>query len=502
MDTAVDSDGDLELADMGLSRASKSGQDYDFSAMYSGQQSPSPQRRSPRRIQQTSHARYAQNSSYLLSASPGTALKRILSDTHTDLGGFHGSFGQDMAMEEGRSVLHDEAAQGRPKSGTDLSFLMRSGAEGKQDHQSRPVLNASHTAPRGKAPTSGTSLLPSLSATDGPSTDFDSILSSLRRDFSTRLSSNALTAPSSPPLSSPCVQPRTSSATPGTKGKTSTSSGRQPPSILDSFIDGLVPALVLNPDGSGIRGEDDDGSDGGSPWSPSDGAVDQDLTMMSLDPPTASAAAHIFKRGGKVVERGVGDEDEHEQNDDGFNFDLSNYLLPSDFYSDPLLSASFGNIHHQAPPDDSPYTESHPSTSHSAFDFGSLPASSPPDLPPSEAFATPSDFEGITPDAEGLSLQEEGRTRYRGPSEARLPLQNHVPPSPATAAARTSAEQDSVATLLQSLGLPAIEGTASVQQLLQLIASKTGVQTTVAELKNLDKLRGSAAGDEEKETEI
>lgn len=397
--------------------------DYDFSAMYSGHQSPSPARRT-----RSNHL-----PSYLMTASPGTALKRILSDTNVDLDGFEdGTFDQGMSMQD-HHQLHGESMMDDVGDGTDdLSFFLRSSPEVQEKEVDRP---SSVSPPTTHVANQSINLL--TTATDGPSTDFDSILSSLRRDFSTRLSSNALTAPSSPPVSSPCVQPRTSSATPGAKGKAPASSGRAAPSIFDSFIDGLVPALVLNPDGSGVRGED--GMDDSDNW-PTPATEDHDLTLM------------------------LGDD----------------FLsLPADFPAAQSYSPSQSQSAYAAHVTATTTTTTrlavphhHLSTlnSESSFDFGSLPPSSPPALP------TPSDFEGITPESHMELNEDEKRVRYRGPSDA------------------ITTTQGTVAALLQSLGLPAIDasawtaegglkteggagGEAAVTQLLQLISAKALVNS-------------------------
>lgn len=191
---------------------------YDFTAIYAAQQSPSPERN-------------AAIPDYLLTASPGTALKRALSDT--DFGSFTSGFGID--MNQGRDVFGSTGV-GRSDGNTegeepDLSFLLRSSPDEKEN------------APPSNLPVG---VNPSLPTHMNTTNEFDSILSSLRNDFVARISESGIGGPSSPIPSSPCVQPRTSSATPGQKGKGPTSSGRNPPSILDSFIDGLVPGIAMS----------------------------------------------------------------------------------------------------------------------------------------------------------------------------------------------------------------------------------------------------------------
>jgi hypothetical protein len=56
------------------------------------------------------------------------------------------------------------------------------------------------------------------------------------------------------------------------------------------------------------------------------------------------------------------------------------------------------------------------------FDFGSLPPSSPPQLP-SEAFPTPSDFDGITPSAAGDDVDERERPSTSGGGASPLTIE-------------------------------------------------------------------------------
>lgn len=352
---------------------------FDFSALYGGG-SPSPQRRQRDVVPD-----------YLLTASPGTALKRILNDTSIDLGSF------DMPMEE------LEGARAEADFEQDFNLYLRSTPEEKEKENEKP-----------SSPSIGMDLL-------APSTDFESVISDLRRDFSTSLSSNALTAPSSPPASSPCVQPRTSSATPGSKSKAPASCGRPPPSILDSFMDGLVPAIAL------VRGEDGDTPSDGWPASPHEGEDGMLLDSTMTD------------------------------DGDGNTYDLSHLLRPSRAGGRSCLPSHFLNT---AP------------TSDADFDFGSLPPSSPPALP-SEAGPTPSEFgSAITPDEEGyLESGDDMTITYRGPSERQ--------------AVEEGAGQEAVAQLLQSLGIPMKGGEgeggkvqldrSTVAQLLQMLAANSKV---------------------------
>lgn len=292
---------------------------FDFSALYGGG-SPSPQKRQ------------ATVPDYLLTASPGTALKRILNDTSIDLGSF------DIPME-----LDGAGAEAAFEQ--DFDFYLRSTPEEKEKENEAP------------------SSMMGIDLLAPPSTDFESVIFDLRRDFSTSLSSNALTAPSSPPPSSPCVQPRTSSATPGSKSKAPASCGRPAPSILDSFIDGLVPAIAL------AQGEDGATPSDGWPASPYEGS-----DGMLLDPSLTDNT-----------------------------YSLSHLLRPSRAGGRSYLPSHFLNT---------------AATSDADFDFGSLPPSSPPALP-SEAGPTPSEFDsGITPDEEGyLESGDDMTMTYRGPSE-------------------------------------------------------------------------------------
>ena len=194
---------------------------YDFSAIYAGNQSPSPER----------HARN-DVSDYLLTASPGTALRKVLNDTTIgiDMHGFN-SGGFDIDMKNSNPFAGPNAGGGIGLSGNteDLSFFLRSSPEERTEKENRPPTTTHETT---------------RSTTAAASTDFDSLF----RGDSAMLSSTALTQPSSPGHSlpsSPCVQPRTSSATPGQKGKGAATSGRAPPSIHHSFMDNLIPGLAL-----------------------------------------------------------------------------------------------------------------------------------------------------------------------------------------------------------------------------------------------------------------
>ncbi|GAA6001724.1 hypothetical protein JCM10207_002284 [Rhodosporidiobolus poonsookiae] len=287
--------------------------------------------------------------SYLLTASPGTALDRILNDTNVGL--FGPMAGGASAGQDAMNVEQHGAA-GAPADGgfADFSFFLQPGS---------PTLNKENTRPslRGAAGEQST-------LTTDPSTDFDNVLSSLRRDFSARLSSNALTAPSSPAASSPCLLPRTSAASPGSKGKAPESSGRAPPSILDSFIDNLVPAFSLDGSAAGIQLPGTTPASESDAWSPADGGNDATLTLDSALLGTSRSARNASHHGATS------------------SFDL-NSLKPSESNRrGPFIPSHV--LHSDANP----------------FDMGSLPPSSPPPLP-SEVFPTPSDFDGITPSADG-----------------------------------------------------------------------------------------------------
>ncbi|BGP12817.1 hypothetical protein JCM10213_008078 [Rhodosporidiobolus nylandii] len=299
--------------------------------------------------------------SYLLTASPGTALDRILNETNI------GAFGGVLGSGSGVTAASEMQLEQQRNGGGDAQGVAEGGFAGFDFflHPGSPTLGKENARPKvDEHPTS---------ATDMPNTDldsFESVLSSLRRDFSTRLSSNALTAPSSPAPSSPCILPRTSAGSPGSKGKAPATSGRAPPSILDSFIDDLVPAFALG-DASGAASKATNGRTPESDaWSPHDGQEDATLTLNS--------AAQGSSRG-----QGA------QRADDGAH-DFANLASGSKAHR----RAAFIPSHLLAPSDATD------------FDFGSLPPSSPPQLP-SEAFPTPSDY-GITPSADGGDVDERG----------------------------------------------------------------------------------------------
>lgn len=327
---------------------------------------------SPVRIEQRPGSGGKGMPSYLLSASPGTALDRILNDTNIGSIGGMACAGGSGAVPASDAMQLEEAAAATLDD--DFAFFLQPGSPTRG--------NKENARPR-----AGTA-----SATDGaPATDlessFESVLSSLRRDFNTRLSSNALTAPSSPAPSSPCVLPRTSTATPGSKGKAPQSGGREPPSILDGFMDSLVPGLILDPEVSGASAVRQHmgltpASDSDA-WSPADAYAvqhdadrnhDQTLTLDSFAgtsatksrPPRSSAQQHHL---------------EHDKARPSASKNINR-------------RAPFIPAHLLAPSDATEY------------DYGSLPPSSPPQLP-SEAFPTPSDFDGITPSADGGDNDEQ-----------------------------------------------------------------------------------------------
>ncbi|GAA5919073.1 hypothetical protein JCM1841_003734 [Sporobolomyces salmonicolor] len=336
---------------------------FDFASLFGGHGSPSPVRKALAPAADIGNGNGNAGKtmpSYLLTASPGTALDRILNDTN--IGGFS-ALGEPMQLEPGQE---GGAEGGAGAFARDFSFFLQPGS---------PTLEKENERPRKSAGEIGAT----STATDAPTTDpdsFESVLSSLRRDFSTRLSSNALTAPSSPVPSSPCVQPRTSAGTPGSKGKAPLSCGRPAPSVLDSFIDGLIPALAFDP-GTGTTPASDSDA-----WSP--GPDDDGDKTVTLDSHTTVGANGSSRPS-------------HAHHAATSSFDLSHLLLPNKLNNaSSSRRAAFLPSHLVAPSDTS------------EFDFGSLPPSSPPQLP-SEAFPTPSDFDGITPSAEGGDLEERDR---------------------------------------------------------------------------------------------
>ncbi|BGP21747.1 zinc finger, GATA-type protein [Rhodotorula toruloides] len=343
--------------------------------------------------------------SYLLTASPGTALDRILSETNI------GSIG---------GIVTEQAGQGDSmqldQAGTvpdEFNFFLQPGS---------PTLGKENAPPNvaGNVKVATTS-------TDAPTTDvdsFESVLSSLRRNFDARLSSNALTAPSSPAPSSPCVLPRTSTATPGSKGKAPQSCGRPPPSILDSFIDGLVPAFALdsNAGGGAVISTGRTPASDSDAWSPAARDEDQTVTLNSVTT-SNSLVQHESSQG----QASRATRPSHAATS---SFDFSN-TGPSKTAN---RRAAFIPAHLLAPSD---ATE---------FDFGSLPPSSPP-LLPSEAFPTPSDFDGITPSADGGDADDRESRQQQGAGTLTI-----------EAVAETVAREPNVDTrnamisLLQSLG--------------------------------------------------
>ncbi|GAA5849910.1 hypothetical protein JCM8547_000951 [Rhodosporidiobolus lusitaniae] len=320
--------------------------------------------------------------SYLLTASPGTALDRILNDTNISLSGMLGSGGQ-----QGRDGMHLEPQRGPVEGGfADFNFFLTPNS---------PTLNKENRRPSKRDDEAAAN---PTSTSAAPTTDFDAfdpVLSSLRRDFSTRLSSNALTAPSSPAPLSPCILPRTSTATPGSKGKAPASSGRAPPSMFDGFVDGLVPAFALSGDvGAGNPSGTTPESEG---WSPSHGGGrggNEDHTLMfnsnGMLKSSANGADHLDLSlpadVGNIFAASTG-------SGSGLND-----FKPSSNHNLPTRRAAFIPAH-LLPPQSDAATE---------FDFGSLPPSSPPQLQ-SEAFATPSEFDGITPSADGGDVDERER---------------------------------------------------------------------------------------------
>ena len=340
---------------------------FDFAALFGGHASPSPKRRT---VSGNSNGGSGGKGvpNYLLTASPGTALNRILNETNI---GTFSSFDDPMQVDQGQQGGGEDAGGG-DESSNSFNFFLQPGSPSREKENERP-----------RASTVG----PSSSTVDAPVTDadsFESVLSSLRRDFNNRLSSNALTAPSSPVPSSPCVQPRTSTATPGSKGKAPPASGRAPPSIFDSFTDGLVTGIVMDSNGGGDSRTPLSESDS---WSPSDGQDQEDKTI-TFDSMLIGGANQASTAGG---------QDSHAE-----SYDLSHLLIPSKFNGNSTSRrAAFIPSHLIAPSDATD------------FDLGSLPPSSPPQLP-SETFPTPSDFDGITPGTEGGDAEDRSPAEDQG----------------------------------------------------------------------------------------
>ncbi|GAA5896523.1 uncharacterized protein JCM6883_006932 [Sporobolomyces salmoneus] len=358
---------------------------FNFAALFGGHASPSPKRRTlPSNFTSTGGAANAAAAgggtgdnekgvpNYLLTASPGTALDRILNETN--IGGLSG-LGEAMQVDGNPT---NSTADSNP-----FNFFLQPGSPSlKREHKENERPRAS-------------TVEPSSATIDAPETDadsFESVLSSLRRDFNNRLSSNALTAPSSPVPSSPCVQPRTSTATPGSKGKAPLSSGRAPPSIFDSFTDGLVTGIFLEDTKEG-------GGNGRTPhsdsdaWTPNDGDdnEDQTVTFDSLLHGGGDSRNDGNGNGSRSSRRGK------KQYSD--TYDLSHLLVPSQTNGTSTATKRAA------------FVPSHlvPASDATDFDLGSLPPSSPPQLP-SESFPTPSDFDGVTPGTEGGDNDERERS--------------------------------------------------------------------------------------------
>ncbi|KAJ8296857.1 hypothetical protein OF846_000134 [Rhodotorula toruloides] len=403
--------------------------------------------------------------SYLLTASPGTALDRILSETNI------GSIGGIVSEQagQGESMQLDQAST----VPDEFNFFLQPGSPTLGKENARP--NAA-----GKIKTVTTS-------TDAPTTDadsFESVLSSLRRNFDARLSSNALTAPSSPAPSSPCVLPRTSTATPGSKGKAPQSCGRPPPSILDSFIDGLVPAFALdsNAGGGAVMSTGRTPASDSDAWSPDNAAQRDEDQTVTLDSFVASKSL-----GQHDLTHDQASRITRPSHASTSSFDFSNGG-PSKAAN---RRAAFIPAHLLAPSD---ATE---------FDFGSLPPSSPP-LLPSEAFPTPSDFDGITPSADGGDADDRESRQQQGAGMLTI-----------EAVAETVAREPNVDTrnamisLLQSLGassagseqvqLPGIAADTvqldrdTVNKLLSLISASSQDGSTVAAVDQAASTSATAA---------
>lgn len=337
--------------------------------------------------------------SYLLTASPGTALDRILNETN---------IGSISAYDGGASGKRTSQGPAEPSAVSDFSFFLQQPGSPTLGKGSSPAAGGKENA-HPSAATSSTD--PAQPITDADS--FETVLSSLRRDFNNRLSSNALTAPSSPAPSSPCVLPRTSTATPGSKGKAPQSSGRPAPSIVNSFLDGLVPAFALDASADVGGAEKTPASDSDA-WSPLNPSADQDPTV----------------RRGDGLPRA---------------FDLSQPSAPH--FSRPTRRAAYIPAHLLAPSDAT-----------DVFDLGSLPPSSPPMLP-SDAFPTPSDFDGVTPSADGGEQPATQQSMLEAVAE--------------TVANEPNAEtRQAMITLLQSLGAGGTGGNGSGEQAAQAFGSE------------------------------
>lgn len=194
--TAVKSQRQRQASRKDKASVSATGDAADLSAVFStANQSPTPRKR----------AAGSSLPSYLLDASPGTALDRIMRENDIDL-----------------SALQGLPAPNSIPQGSPGSFLA--------------MLQSSSPNKENKLPGLA---LPTDSSMPAPS-DFDDAL------FSALNAAGGFDGPSSAP-SSPCVQPRTGSATPGSKSKPPASGRRPPPSLFTpSFLDSLVPAVSFN----------------------------------------------------------------------------------------------------------------------------------------------------------------------------------------------------------------------------------------------------------------
>ncbi|GAA6007302.1 hypothetical protein JCM11491_003081 [Sporobolomyces phaffii] len=410
---------------------------FDFAALFGGHASPSPRKRT---LSGNNLGGSGEKGvpNYLLTASPGTALDRILNETNI---GALSSLGEPMQVD-GSTGANDP---------NPFNFFLQPGSPSREQKENE----------RPRASTVG----PASTTVEAPVTDadsFESVLSSLRRDFNNRLSSNALTAPSSPVPSSPCVQPRTSTATPGSKGKAPLSSGRAAPSIFDSFTDQLVTGIAHDAkDGGGNSRTPHSDSDA---WSPRDGPDNEDRTLTFgalLSAGDTQSDAGQGERGGPGAK---------SRPDDQYNYDLSHLLVPN------KINGSNSTTRRAA------FIPSHlvPASDATDFDLGSLPPSSPPQLP-SETFPTPSDFDGVTPGTEGGEHDE--RDRLGQEEQERWTIE--------AVAEKVATEPDeearaTIMSLLQSVGsegaaveLPGVAGVdkvtldrSTVDKLLSLISAK------------------------------
>lgn len=402
------------------------GPTFDFTTLYAGQKSPSP----IKPVMGGGHV-----PEYLLTASPGTALKRILNDTNIDLNSF------DLMEPGSTGMLGSDGAD-------DFGFYLRSTPDEKENEPPANTPTFAFNNDQRQHSDQAHSLT-TTDAEQGQSTDyFDSILSSLRRDFDTRLptdTTNGATSPCSQTPSSPCVQPRTSSATPGQKSKQPASCGRPAPSILDSFMDDLVPAFALNEN----YGQDENTPTESEGWTPNtdgtNGETDLERLLAQGGPEEGTYNLNHLLRSNKLTGRSY---------------------LPSHLLGDLATSSSSAGS--------DGYQSRIQQDQRSPFDFGSLPPSSPPALP-SEMLLTPSEFDaGVTPDGDGGEVNESRGMNDTISGQARAQRS-----SPAKDVG--GASSGDLAALLQSFGGKGGEEKVemTMTQLLAIIAAQNGVANKV-----------------------